>query len=145
MNHAAGAAPAASRTMSDCALPMTDFITNDTTGLHTRSETFVRVPGMMKTITQGGSSPGCVIVDVSGYSFAPNGALELVSVKLDGVLGNPHLVQFSGDDRVYAEAHSAIFAFRNVTPGYHKVAMVYHTAVEDVVYMHNPAMTIAHQ
>ena len=53
---------------------------------------------MTKTITQGGRRPGFVVVDVSGYSYAPDGALVSVSVKLDGVQGSPFEVQFSGDD-----------------------------------------------
>jgi hypothetical protein len=144
-NHATRAAPAAPVTISNCRLPKADFITNDVLSLSTTSTSYVPVPGMTKTITQGGSTPGCVVVDVSGYSYAPNGALLNVSVKLDGVLGNPYEVQFGGDDGEWATTHSAVFAFRGVRPGTHSVSMVYESFEGRMVSMHEPAMSIAHK
>ena len=144
-NHATSTAPAASVGVSNCRLPKTDFITNDVLSLSTTSTSYVAVPGMTKRITQGGSTPGCVVVDVSGYSYAPNGALLNVSVKLDGVLGSPYEVQFSGDDGQWAQAHSAVFAFRGVPPGTHTVSMVYESFDGQAVFMHEPAMSVAHK
>ena len=66
------------------------------------------------------------MVDVSGYSYAPDGALLSVSVKLDGVHGSPYEVQFSGDDGQWAAAPcGGASPFRGVPPGTHAVSMVY--------------------
>lgn len=143
-------APAASVTTSNCRLPKTDFRTNDTLSLSTASTTYVAVPGMTKTITQGTRTRGCVVVDVSGFSWAPADALEYVSVRLDGVLGNPTEVQFSGDDDEdgdgrWAQTHSAIFVFPNVAPGNHTVSMVFRSFDGQEVFLHRPAMAIEHK
>jgi hypothetical protein len=143
-------APAATVAISNCRLPKADFITNDVYNLSTTSTSYVAVPGMTKKITQGGSTSGCVVVNVSGYSYAPDGALEFVSVKLDGVQGSPYEVQFSGDDDEdgdgrWAQAHAAVFAFRGVAPGIHTISMVYNSFDGHEVFMNEPAMSIGHK
>lgn len=143
--------PAASITITNCKLPKTDFTTNDTTGLSTTSTTYVPVPGMTKSITQGTTTAGCVVVDVSAYSYAAGtNALEFVSVTLDGAPGNPGEVQFSGDDDedgdgAWARTHAAVFAFTAVAPGAHTVSMVFRSFDGQSVALHRPAMTIEHK
>jgi hypothetical protein len=126
--------------------PREDFITNDTTGLGTTSTSNVAVPGMTKTISVGGTGTSCVLVDVSAFAFAASGELEYVSVTLDGATGNPVEVQFAGDTKgVWAEAHSALFAFPSVRAGSHTVAMVFRSLGGNQVFLHRPAMEITHK
>jgi len=136
----------ASISTSNCKLPKADFVTNDTTGLTTTSTTYVAVPGMTKTVNLGGTGPSCVLVDVSGFAFAPGGALEFVSVQIDGVTGSPIETQFAGDTKgVFAEAHSALFGFPSVAAGSHSVAMVFRSLDGKSVFVHRPAMQISHK
>jgi hypothetical protein len=104
--------------------------------------TYVAVPGMTKTVTV---KAGCILVDVSAFAFAPGGALEFVSVTLDGSQGNPTETQFAGDTKgVFAEAHASLFAFANVTAGSHTVAMVFRSLDGKTFFVHRPAMQIDH-
>jgi hypothetical protein len=144
---AAGTArPNASISITNCKVPKADFITNDTTGLSTTSTTYVAVPGMTKTINIAGNVPSCVLVDASAFAFAPGGALEFVSVTLDGNQGNPIETQFAGDTKgVYAEEHASLFGFAGVSPGSHTVALVFKSFDGKQVFLHRPAMEIDHK
>src|SRR5712691_5787883 len=127
--------------ITDCKATKSDFITNDTTGLGTTSTSYVAVPGMTKSVKVGGTAASCVLVDVSAFAFASGGALEFVSVTLDGSAGNPIEVQFAGDTKgVFAEAHAALFAFPGITPGTHTVVMVFKSLDGKSVFLHRPAM-----
>jgi hypothetical protein len=143
---AGGPSKNASIALSNCKLPKADFITNDTTGLSTASTSYAAVPGMTKTITIPGSVVSCVVVDASAFAFAPGGALEYVSVTLDGNLGSPTELQFAGDTKgSWAEAHAGVFAFPNVAPGNHSVALVFKSLDGSTVFLHRPAMEIQHK
>jgi hypothetical protein len=137
----------ASIAISNCKTPKSDFITNDTTGLGTTSVNYVAVPGMTKNVFISGTVPSCLIVDVSAYAFATGSALEFVSVALDGgLVANPSEVQFAGDSKgVWAEQHAAVFAFPNVSPGNHSVALVFKSFDGKQVFLHRPAMEIEHK
>jgi hypothetical protein len=113
--------------ITNCKAGKSDFITNDTTGLSTTSTTYVPVPGMTKTVTISGHAPSCLLVDVSGFAFAPGAALEFVGVTVDGNLG------------------AANFAFQGVSPGAHSVAMVFRSNSGATVFLHRPAMQIDHK
>jgi hypothetical protein len=142
--HAGRASSTATFSISNCWLPKTDFITNDVFNLTTTSTSYVPVPGMTKRIWEGGSKPGCLLVDVSAYSYAKGTALEFVSVTLDGVQGKPFEVQFSGNDGEWAEAHAAQFAFSQVAPGYHHVSLVFNSFDGQAVFIDEPAMSVRH-
>jgi len=136
----------ASIAITNCKTPKADFISNDTTGLSTTSTSYVAVPGMTKTVTIAGTAPSCLIVDVSAFAFAPGVALEFVSVTVDGGLGSPTETQFAGDTKgAFAEAHASLFAFPNVSPGSHTVAMVFRSFDGKTVFVHRPAMQIDHK
>jgi len=136
----------ASIAITNCKVPKSDFITNDVTGLSTASTSYVAVPGMTKTVGIAGTAPSCLVVTVSAFAFAPNGALEFVSVTVDGNLGNPIETQFAGDTKgVFAEEHAALFAFPNVSPGSHTVAMVFRSLDGKTVFVHRPAMQVDHK
>jgi hypothetical protein len=136
----------ASIAISNCKAPRTDFITNDATGLSTTSTAYVPVPGMTKTITQGGRVPSCVVVDMSAFAFAPGGGLVFVTVRLDGAQGNPIETQFAGDSQgSFAEAHASLFAFPNIAPGSHTVSLLFRSFNGSTVFLHRPAMQIDHK
>jgi len=72
------------------------------TGVGTSSETFTDIPNMSVGFRIGGTTPSCVIVSFSAYSFARlvDGVNQLLMVQatLDGVPIPPGEVQLSGDD-----------------------------------------------
>jgi hypothetical protein len=141
----AGATPASSIAITNCKPAKVDFITNDAGPFGTGNPTFVPVPGMIKAVTVGGTTPGCVLVAVSGDTLAPSGEQAQVGVVLDGNLGNPSFVSFSMNDPSAAQEHAALFAFPSVAPGSHNVAMVYRSAFGGTVSMSRPAMRIDHK
>jgi hypothetical protein len=154
---AAAGAPSAQSAVTipsaKCKTPKAEFITNDAVGSTTTSTTYVPVPDMTVTFKVGGSAKTCVLVDVSGYSFAPeltgSNQAELVSVTLDSTFGSPAEVQFSGDDDedgdgAYSRQHAALFAFPLVMPGMHTVTMVFRSLNGGPVFLHRPAMKISH-
>ena len=134
-----------------CKTGKSDYVTNDTTGLSTTSTSYVTVPGMSRTFTIGGTAATCVIVDVSGFSFATGDALEYVTVLLDGsTFPSPTEVQFSGDDDEngnfeWARAHAANFVFPSVSPGSHTVTMAFKSLDGATVFLHRPAAIITHK
>jgi hypothetical protein len=136
----------ASIAISNCKAPRTDFITNDTTGLGTSSTAYVDVPGMTKTITQGGRVPSCVLVDVEAWAFAPgSGHVQFVRVLLDGIACNPIEAQFAAESGTLADAHAFLCAFANVAPGGHTVTLQQRSNNTTFVFLHRPAMQIDHK
>jgi len=143
---AGGLSDQASIAITSCKSGKSDFVTNDVTGLSTTSTSYVAVPGVTKTVTISGTAPSCVVVHASAFAFAPGQALEYVSATLDGNLGNPTEVQFAGDTQgIWAEAHAAVFAFPNVSPGSHTVTLVFKSLDGKTVFLHRPAMEIEHK
>jgi hypothetical protein len=137
-------------TAAACKTPKTNFITNDVTGLSTTSTSYVNVPGMSTNVKVGGTTASCIVVDVTGFSFATNGALEFVRALLDGVTSpTPTETQFSGDDDEntngeWARAQAGNFAFLNVAPGTHSVAIQFKSYDGQTVFLHRPAAIITH-
>ena len=85
---------------------------------------FIDMPGVTAQFVQGGTSNGCVIVTFSAESFAPVGFGMTVRPVLD-VSGRsvPADMQFAANDPDLYTARTAVFIFRNVTPGSHTVRM----------------------
>jgi hypothetical protein len=136
----------ASIAITNCKAPKTDFITNDITGLATASTTYVDVPGMTKTITQGGSAPSCVLVDVAAFGFAPGaGHVQFVRVTLDGTACNPSETQFAAEDGTLASAHAYTCAFAGIAPGGHTVTLQQKSNTTASVFLHRPSMQIDHK
>jgi hypothetical protein len=136
----------ASIAISNCKAPRTDFITNDTTGLGTTSTTYVDVPGMTKSITQGGQAPSCVLVHVASFAFAQgSGVVEFVRVTLDGNTCNPTETQYVAESGTLADAHAFLCAFANVSPGGHTVTLQHKSFNGSPVFLHRPAMQIDHK
>jgi hypothetical protein len=143
---AGSSSPQASVSITNCKTTKTDVVTNDSTGLTTTSLSYVPVPGMTKTVSIAGSAPSCLVVNVSAFAFAPGGAVEFVSVTVDGVQGSPIETQFAGDTQgAFAEAHASLFAFPGVAPGSHTVSMVFKSFDGKTVFLHRPAMEIHHK
>ena len=127
--------------LSNCKLSKTAVVTNNVIGLSTTSTSPVTVPGMSTTVK---TSKGCVIATVSGFAYAPSGALEYVDVQVDGSDGTTSASQFAGDTQgLWAESHALQFAFA-VGKGTHTVAMLFYSYDGKVVTIHQPTMVIAH-
>lgn len=131
-------------TLSKCKTGKAEVVASNDTGLSTTSESFV--PLMSTTFK---AAKGCVIVNVSGYSFATNGELIWLTATLDGATQLPSYTQFSGDDDEnanveWARAHSAQFMFFADHGGTHNVTVWWLSFFGGTVFMHQPSMTVFH-
>ena len=131
-------------TLSKCKTGKAEVVASNDTNLSTTSSTFV--PLMSTTFK---TAKGCVIVNVSGYSFATGGELLDLTASLDGSTGLPSYTQFSGDDdenanSEWARAHSAQFMFLADHGGTHTVTVWWLSLFGGTVFMHQPSMTVFH-
>jgi hypothetical protein len=122
----------------------------------TFSQTFVNVPDMALSFTQGGTTPGCVIVRYSAEVLSSPGASGdndqmIVRPLLDGnVQSLPPQSDLTSDDdedhdRRFLRSHSFEFLFSSVSPGPHTVVMQWRGTQSSVMNKRSRITTVLHR
>jgi hypothetical protein len=94
------------------------------TELVSNTADYTNMPGVSVDFVQGGSSAGCVIVMFSAESFSPVGSAMIIRPRLDSPAATvPTEVQFAANDPDLYTSRAAIFIFRSVEPGPHRIRM----------------------
>ncbi len=119
--------------------------TNGDEGVSTTSTTFTDLTPLSVTFTLPGPTKTCLKVDVSAVSFAPNSELMQLRVLLDGSELLPGEVQFSGNDVLWAQSHSASFYQFGVTPGSHTVDVQWKSNGGNTIYAHWRSLSVLHK
>lgn len=128
-----------------CVATKTAYRTMETQRSTSESD-YVVMPKAGTTITQGGSKKGCVIVELTGYAYAPNGSVMWVKATVGGVECSPGRVQFVVESGTYSDAHSMKWVCPKVAPGKHKVKIWWKRGSADTkVYMTRNTTTVYYQ
>jgi hypothetical protein len=122
----------------------------------TFSQTFVNVPDMTLSFTQGGTSPGCVLVRYSAEVLSSPGTSGdndqmIVRPLLDGSIQSvPPQSDLTSDDdedhdRRFLRAHSFEFLFASVSPGPHTIVMQWRGTQSSVMNKRSRVTTVLHR
>src|SRR5437588_10897854 len=131
----------------DCVTRKVAVTSSDVTGNSTSSSSYVNVPDGAVTFNEG--RDGCIVVDFTGYSFAPNSGstvgLVFVQALLDGVAMFPGEIQFSANDNTYAQSHAASWT-ASALAGSHTVQMQFRSFTSgQSVFMHRHTTEVVHR
>jgi hypothetical protein len=145
--------PALHTSISDCVTPKTDVVVEENVIPSTTNQSPIdptTVLGMTKSVKVGGTTAGCVIVNLASTAYAGHTADNAydalnVSVWMDGHVGHPAEYQFAGDDGQAGSSHAANFVFKTVKPGVHTFSLKMWTAFGSPSGMSTPTMEILHQ
>ena len=135
-----------------CKVNKVSYATGEDTGLSTTSLSYVDVPGMSSTFTEGGTVTRCVTVQYTAYVFAASGAATLMQVRalLDGVtVASPSETQFDGDsdedaDGAWARSHAFNFVFPTVAPGSHTIKIQWKSFDGTTIFTHRRTLLVGH-
>lgn len=110
----------------------------------TFSETYVNVPGMVRTITIPGTTSTCVAINFSASAFLNTGFAIVVRATLDGV-ACPGSVQLDGGPDDSYNSYASGFICPNVTPGNHTFRIQWFSPENFTVSMSQRSMIIHHR
>lgn len=130
--------PPASVTRGACTIAR-EKVVSTAQGASTSSTTPVNLPNAVIDLSL--ATTGCVIVDLSAETFAPNGELMQVQVLLDGAQMAPGLTQLSGNDVQWATSHAHSFVATNVPSGTHVIQVQYNSLEGNPVYVNDFTLT----
>lgn len=139
---------ALARTVGTCAPTKLKYVTSDLFN-STADGSFVAVPEISLAFVQGGTAPGCVIVEFSGQAFAsgPGNALISVDARLDGNDDDnyfPPQPQLAANDVMWGVRRSVTLVFASVAPGPHNIKIYYRSANGGNVELNRPLMIVHH-
>lgn len=115
------------------------------------STTFEVMPGMEAKIKIRGNGRNCLLVRISAEAGAPGDHSLLVRAVLDDtVVALPGDVRFTRDsdednDGSWARAHSFEFVFPKVSPGKHRVKILWSSSTGDSVSVFDRTLSVLHK
>jgi hypothetical protein len=134
-----------------CKVSKVSYATGEDTGNSTTSTSYVDVPGMSSTFTEGGTVTRCVTVEYTAFVFAAEGDnLMFVRALLDGVtVASPSETQFDGDsdedgDFQWARSHAFNFVFPSVAPGSHTIKIQWRSLDGGTIFTHRRTLLVGH-
>ncbi len=138
-------------TVHNCKAPSIDFVSPESGTTDNVDDTWVPVTGLSTTFHMGGKAPSCVIVEVSGDSYAQQATDFVLELVLDGGAGTsspPYRYWATGDfTNSPREVRTGDFIFNNVAPGDHTISAQIQTFSGSAypVYIVWPTMMILHR
>ena len=126
---------------SDCVTRKTAYRTK-TTSDSTTSTSFVRLPGAVVRFTQGGSVPGCVIVQFSGV--AETAHTMVIRARIGNTIATPDLIVFTRGD-AGSGAHAFNFVFPRIRPGERAAIVEWHGFYGTATNMHQRTLIVQHR
>lgn len=138
-------AEASSGYQGKCVLPKTAYRTSATQQT-TSSSSYSVLPGAGTKITQGGQKKGCVIVEFTGYGYAPDSGLMFVEATVGGQECSPGPAQFVAESGTFSDAHSMKWVCPKVAPGKHKIKIRWRSGNdEEEIFMTASTTTVYYQ